>query len=281
MAVSLPPVSPSGDQAFREIAAEMGLSPDDVWAGGYAEYEWQHSRHAFETLGIPIAGAEVLEFGCNVGASTVVLAALGARVTAVDVDDAVLRLARANIARYGIAGSVSLHHVRDTSHLPFKDAQFDLVCCNSVLEYVPNAQLAAVKTEIDRVLKPDGILFITGTSSRLWPREVHSGRWLVNWLPRRLDRFFGRPGYQRGVWPWEIRYGYGSQYRNLDWNDQGAAWIRARRLRGLKGWPLARLMVLNAAARLFRTSAGMLTPNIAVRLQKPKCAIRTPVDDGC
>lgn len=268
MALTLPPVIADADRAFRELAEGMGLAADDQWAGGYVEYEWQHGRHAFETLGTAISGANVLEFGCNVGASAVVLATLGAHVTGLDVDEALLRLARANVARYGLEGAVSLLHVPDTRRLPFDDARFDVVCCNSVLEYVPHDQLPAVKEEIDRVLKHGGLLFVTGTSSRLWPREVHSRRWLVNWLPRAFDRVLRHPGFQRGVWPWEIRFGYRSAFRNLDRIDRGHAWLEARRRRGLGRWAMMRLEALSAVARLLGTSAGLLTPNISVRLQK-------------
>lgn len=48
--------------------------------------------------------------------------------------------------------------------------------CNSVLEYVQLRHLADLLLEIDRVLAPGGVLLVLGTSNRLWPREVHSGR---------------------------------------------------------------------------------------------------------
>jgi SAM-dependent methyltransferase len=76
--------------------------------------------------------------------------------------------------------------------------------CNSVLEYVRPDQLAAIVGELRRVLKPGGRLLVTGTSSRLSPKEVHSGRWLVNYLPRRIDSWLGRCR-QRGLDPFRLR----------------------------------------------------------------------------
>lgn len=267
-AATLPAVTRREDDVFRRLATDIGLHPDDPWVGGYVEYEWQHGRHVFETLGIPLAEAQVLEFGCNVGASAVVLAALGAQVTALDVDEAIVDLARANVSRYQMADSVRLRYTTDSSRLPFADEAFDLVCCNSVLEYIPHAQLPTVMAEISRVLKPGAVLLITGTSSRLWPREVHSGRWGVNWLPRRIDRLLGRAEYQRGVWPWTARYGFGPAYENLDRADRGMAWLEARQRKGLSGWKRTCLKSFNMAAGLLGTSAGLLTPNIALRMRK-------------
>lgn len=264
----LPTVIPHEDEAFRRIAADMGVNVDDPWVGGYVEYEWEHGRHIFETLGMPLAGAEVLEFGCNVGASAVVLGALGARVTALDVNEEIVQLARANVARYQLADTVRLLHTPDSSNLPFNDGAFDLVCCNSVLEYVPCAELPAVMAEIDRLLKPGAIILVTGTSSRLWPREVHSGRWGVNWLPRGLDRILGSTAYQRGIWPKVVRYGFGTSYENMDRTDHGVAWLEARRRTGSSSTKWLCLRLFNNIARMLGTSAGLLTPNIAVRLRK-------------
>lgn len=265
-----PAVTDAGaDARFRELARARGSDPDDPWLGGYVAFEWTHGRHVFETSGVPVRDREILEFGCNVGATSIVLAALGARVTAVDVDPGAVALAEANAARHGLADRIRFRAIPADGPLPFPDSAFDAVTCNSVLEYVPAAALARVQRGIDRVLRPGGVIFVLGTSSRIWPREVHSRRWLVNWLPAGLDRILGRSRpFQRGIFPWKVRYGFGP-YVNLDARDGGRGFLEARRRTGMSG---GRIRVLTAAAwclRPFGFSLGMLLPNISARLQKP------------
>lgn len=110
-----------------------------------------------------------------------------------------------------------------------------------VLEYVEHAERAAVQREIDRVLKPGGVILLTGTSNRLWPRDARSGRWLVNYPPRALDRRWGRP-LQRGVWPWSARHGFGLHYDNLDTADANNFFARSRAGLGMSPTLLAHNM---------------------------------------
>ena len=63
------------------------------------------------------------------------LAHFGARVTAVDISPACLEMARLNTKRYGSA-AIRFRPVREGERLPFADGEFDVVTCNSVLEYV-------------------------------------------------------------------------------------------------------------------------------------------------
>ena len=81
-----PAIEPNANKKFRELVRDAGLDPDNPWIGGYLDREWEHGRHIYETVEFEISGKLFLEFGCNYGATTVVLAALGARVVGVDID---------------------------------------------------------------------------------------------------------------------------------------------------------------------------------------------------
>ena len=260
------------DARFRELVKSIGKDPDDPWIGGYFNYEWERGRHIFETGIASLEGAKVLEFGCNYGATAIVLAALGARVVGVDIDAFALELARENVARYGMSDRVELVSYEATSPLSFSDATFDHVVCNSVLEYVEGNELHDVQREIDRVLKPGGLILVAGTSNRLAPKEVHSGRWLVNYLPEVFDAWTGSSGRQRGVYPWRIRYGFGS-YENLDWSDRGRAYLEARR-RFQSPQDHRLLRIGHRCARCLGVTLGLLTPSIAVRLRKIPATMR-------
>lgn len=246
----------------------MRLDPEDIWIGGYVDYEWQHLRPILQAYGVAVTGKQVLEFGSNVGASAIVFAQLGAHVQAVDVSTDYVELARCNAVRYGFE-SIEFRHVADTRSLPFATGSVDLVSCNSVLEYVNPEHLAAVQREIDRVLKPGGLILVTGTSSRLWPREVHSHAWLVNYIPRLIERLLPlKQPLTRGVWPWTIRRGFGPGYRNLDAEDGGRAFLAARAaMVPPKDGAAHRLIA--AVARITGMGPGMLMNNISCLMKKP------------
>lgn len=256
----------AADDRFRVLATEMSLAPDDPWVGGYVEYEWRHVRHLLDGGACGVRDKVVLEFGCNLGATAIVCARLGATVKAVDVDPRAVELGRANAERYGVAGRIEFIHVSDSARLPFGPNVFDVICCNSVLDLLRHDQLGPVQRELDRVLKDGGVVLITGTSNRLWPLEVHSSRWFVNYVPRRLDRFLSRSP-QRGAWPWTLRRGFAT-YDDLVRRDRGRALLRAKRRmdasRG-KRWLLA---TANALANACHLSVGMFLPCITLILQK-------------
>jgi SAM-dependent methyltransferase len=267
---SKPPIDPRGDAHFRTLVRELGLDPDNPWLGGYVDYEWTHGRHIYETYDEHLAGRRYLEFGCNYGATSIVLAALGAHVTGADVDRRALQIARANAGRHGMCDTIDFVLVAPRPELPFASASFDRVVCNSVLEYLPAESLASYQRELDRVLRPGGLLFVSGTSSRLAPREVHSGRWLVNYLPRWMDTMLTRRDkpLERGVSPWQVRHGFG-QYENVDWSDGGRAYLASRAKITSGSRHLQARKLAHRAARLLGVSLGLLTPSLAVVLRKP------------
>ena len=261
----VPIVDFEADALFRLAAQRAGLNPDSRWVTGYVDYQWNHSRHAFQCLPEQVRGQAVLEFGCNFGASSVVLALLGAKVTAVDINPAYLDVARLNARRYGVADAIEFLHVPDTSRMPFADDAFDVITCISVLEYVPSPILGAVQDEIDRVLKSGGVIVVAGTSNRLWPREIHSRRWFVQYLPEFLTR---SSKIVRGISPWRVRFGFGPNYINVDRHDRGEAYLRARKAMGSGKLRSTVFFCANAAAQAIGLSPGLCMPNMAVTLRK-------------
>lgn len=262
------PANPSFDPdsqshaLFIEAARASGLDPDDPWIGGYVDYEWSHLRHLLTSYELDVRNRKVLEFGCNVGGSAIVLAALGARVTALDADPAMLRIARANFARYGLSDEIALLSVDEGAPLPLPDESQDIVIANSVLEYVRPEELGMVIGELHRILRPGGKLLICGTASRIAPREIHSRRWLVNYVPQFFDRFTGRTR-QRGLNPFRLARALRGRFAI----DNGDEWLRARiAVHGSSSY-LARL--ISFVAGLFGVSAGWFSPNMEMLARKP------------
>src|SRR4029079_1493004 len=81
-------------QRFESLFREHGWQADHRFSGGYVEHVWANARPLIEAFAGPLGSKRVLEFGCNYGASAIVLSHLGAVVTAVDVDANFLQIAQ-------------------------------------------------------------------------------------------------------------------------------------------------------------------------------------------
>jgi len=218
-----------------------------------------------------LTGKRVLEFGSNVGGSAVVLATLGADVVGVDVSAAFCEIARLHAAAYDVSDRVTIVHRDDTRSLPLDTARFDLIVCNSVLEYVHRDHLAAVQAELMRLLAPGGIVLVLGTSNRLAPKEVHSNRWIVNYLPRQFDRLLGGPELQRGVSPFTVRRNFRG-LEVLDLADGAQRYLESKRRMGADSSRLRLLRVVHRCSAPFGSSVGMLMPSFAIAFVKRSTA---------
>jgi malonyl-CoA O-methyltransferase len=99
-----------------------------------------------------LSGLTVADIGCGTGRHAVRWAAAGARVTAVDFSEEMLRHAR---AKKGPAAVEFLRHDL-TKPLPLETASFDRVFCCLVLDHIPDP--AAFFSELRRVCRPEGYL---------------------------------------------------------------------------------------------------------------------------
>jgi SAM-dependent methyltransferase len=101
---------------------------------------------------------DVLDVGCGVGHWAQVLAAAlpaDAQVVGVDRDPLWISKATERAAAQGISDRFQ-YRVSDARTLPFPDASFDLVTCQTVLSHV--ADPGAVIAEMTRVTRPGGLV---------------------------------------------------------------------------------------------------------------------------
>ena len=110
--------------------------------------------------GVPVAGRDVLDFGCGAGGVDMVLAGeLGARsVTGVDIDAGLVARATALAEARGLADRVRFVGTRP-GPLPFADASFDLVVSKDAILHVPDKP--ALYADFARVLRPGGWLAVS------------------------------------------------------------------------------------------------------------------------
>lgn len=93
-------------------------------------------------------GKRVLDLGCGIGRFTKLLQDLGADVIGIDSCNDMLK--------YNIGKTVCT----STDSLPFEDKYFDVVLSVWTLQYVDIKPLVKTVGEIDRVLKPDGNIYL-------------------------------------------------------------------------------------------------------------------------
>lgn len=137
------------DRQARQRAALLQPSDYRIDADRYLDHEsW--IRPAFAKLG-ELAGRRVLDLGCGHGMAAVVLARLGATVTALELSADYL----AEAAARAQANGVSLELVQcDAEQLPFPDGHFDRVWGNAILHHL---DIEKAGRELRRVLAPDGV----------------------------------------------------------------------------------------------------------------------------
>ncbi len=94
----------------------------------------------------------VLEYGCGLGELTVLLARSGALVTAVDLSEASIAVARGRVRQAGVDDRVSFV-VAAGEALPFEDGSFDVAVGKAVLHHL---EPTSGVQELFRVLRPGG-----------------------------------------------------------------------------------------------------------------------------
>ncbi|MBZ0299519.1 MAG: methyltransferase domain-containing protein [Anaerolineae bacterium] len=144
---------------------------------------------AYGLAGYAAPGCRVLDLGCGTGGFVLSASEAGADMVGVDI-----------AFRWLIAGR---HRLREMGHdtaqvvcacadyLPFRDAQFDLIVSENVIEHTAHA--AGLLAEANRVRKPGHALMARTVNRFAIGPEPHVGVWGVGFLPRRwMDPYVRR-----------------------------------------------------------------------------------------
>lgn len=101
-----------------------------------------------------LSQVRLLDIGCGGGVLTEEFAALGCRVTGIDISPKSIAVAQAHAA---ISGLSIDYRVGSGTSLPFEDSRFDAVSCCDVLEHIQGWK--QVIAQAARVLVPGGLFF--------------------------------------------------------------------------------------------------------------------------
>ena len=153
-------------------------------------------RAAFIAERARLAGKTVLDVGCGGGLLAEALCRHGATVTAIDLSESMVEVARLHAAEQGLQIDYRLESAEDL--LSGGPARYDVVCCMEMLEHVPQPQ--AVVATLARLLRPGGQLFVStiNRNARSFLLAIVGAEYLLRLLPR------GTHEYERLIRPAEL-----------------------------------------------------------------------------
>lgn len=140
----------------------------------------------------PLSGLSILEIGCGTGSSTVALAEQGAEVTAVDIIETDLNVARDRCKVYDLhvnflcANATEVHDILAGQH-------FDFIIFFASLEHMTvNERIISMKNTWD-MLSPGDFWCVIETPNRLWHFDHHTALLpFYLWLPDDLAFLYSK-----------------------------------------------------------------------------------------
>ena len=107
---------------------------------------------------------KVLDLGCGTGRHTVLLAKQGFDVYATDVSKSALKITKKWIKEKNLSAKLKEHSCYEK--FPFKDSFFDAIISTQVIHHNFHNKIKFCISEIERVLKHKGIIFITISANK-------------------------------------------------------------------------------------------------------------------
>lgn len=149
-------------------------------------------RLGFITDTVCLKNKKVLDVGCGGGILTEALARTGAEVTAIDMSEEAIHVAKAHALSQGL--NIDYQHCPIDSLAPASPS-FDLITCMELLEHVPDPR-AIIQACATR-LKPGGYLFVSTLNRhpKAYLLAILGAEYLLRLLPR------GTHDYQKFIRP--------------------------------------------------------------------------------
>lgn len=138
------------NREYAPFANDLDINPTMFRKYATPAELWDWRQLAAVLLG-DVADKDLLDYGCGMGEESIYLAKLGARVTAIDISNVGVGIARRRAEHNGLS-IVAMQ--RDCEHTGLPDASFDRVHGMGILHHVG---IEPALAEIWRLLRPGGI----------------------------------------------------------------------------------------------------------------------------
>jgi 2-polyprenyl-6-hydroxyphenyl methylase / 3-demethylubiquinone-9 3-methyltransferase len=139
-------------------------------------------RMNFINQHVNLAGKNVLDLGCGGGILSEALAHHGANVTAIDMADASLSVARL----HQLESKLDIDYRKISAEQLAEEApeSFDVICCLEMLEHVPDP--SSIVASCFNMLKPGGTVFFStiNRNPKSYLFAVVGAEYLLNLLPK-------------------------------------------------------------------------------------------------
>ncbi len=144
----------------------------------------------------PLAGLSVLDLGCGGGLLSEGMAKKNARVSAIDLDEKAIEVAKAHALDSGL--EIDYRCLSLESLVETQAQSFDLITCLEMLEHVPDP--AAIIQNCRHLLKPGGFLYLStlNRSLKSYGLAVLTAEYLLGLLP------VGTHEFERFIKPSEL-----------------------------------------------------------------------------
>jgi ubiquinone/menaquinone biosynthesis C-methylase UbiE len=112
----------------------------------------------------------VLDLGCGSGRHLVYLAKNGFEVYGIDIADYGLKIAKDWLKKEGLKANIKIGSIY--KRLPYEDNSFDAIVSTQTLHHEKIKNIRKLIKEIERILKPNGLIFITVRKRKFkksWP----------------------------------------------------------------------------------------------------------------
>ncbi|MFO7957676.1 MAG: class I SAM-dependent methyltransferase [Candidatus Brocadiia bacterium] len=164
----------SADEANRRYFRDAYGTGDHGWA---VEEPSGYVVDFLDRVRRNVPGGRLLDLGCGEGRHAIAAARLGFRVTAVDYEPRALERARRFAQEAGADNTRFV--VADALRPPFAESSFDVVLDYGCLHHQKKADWPAYKSNLLRVLKPDGFYLLSAFSPRFRFFRGSKRRWHI------------------------------------------------------------------------------------------------------
>lgn len=142
---------------------------------------------------IDLEGKKILDVGCGAGVLSEALAKAGAEVTAIDMAEEAIEVAKLHLYESGLKINYLVQSIEDFAGE--NAGGFDAVVCMELLEHVPDPQ--SVVDSCAAVLKPEGQLFLStlNRSAKSMMLGIFAAEHVLNLVPKGTHHYsqFIRP----------------------------------------------------------------------------------------